>query len=88
MIEILVCCRALDEGVDIPESEVAIIAASTSSNRQRIQRVGRVIRLHGSKDIAKIFTIYITQKELEKLKKEEVDLATVAKFKWYEMALK
>jgi superfamily II DNA or RNA helicase len=70
MIEILVCCRALDEGVDIPESEVAIIAASTSSNRQRIQRVGRVIRLHGSKDIAKIFTIYITQKELEKLVEE------------------
>jgi hypothetical protein len=44
--------------------------------------------LHGSKDIAKIFTIYITQKELEKLKKEEADLASVAKFKWYEMALK
>ena len=88
MIEILVCCRALDEGVDVPESEVAIIAASTSSNRQRIQRVGRVIRLHDSKDMAKIFTIYITQKELEKLKKEEIDLASVAKFKWYEMALK
>jgi superfamily II DNA or RNA helicase len=85
MIEILVCCRALDEGVDVPESEVAIIAASTSSNRQRIQRMGRVIRIHTSKDIAKIYTIYITEREEEKLKLEEQELSSIAKFKWYVM---
>jgi superfamily II DNA or RNA helicase len=88
MIEILVCCRALDEGVDVPESEVAIIAASTSSNRQRIQRMGRVIRIHTSKDIAKIYTIYITDREEEKLKLEEQELSSIAKFKWYVMGSK
>lgn len=88
MIEILVCCRALDEGVDVPESEVAIIAASTSSNRQRIQRMGRVIRIHASKDVAKIYTIYITDREEEKLKLEEQELSSIAKFKWYVMGSK
>jgi superfamily II DNA or RNA helicase len=87
IIEILVCCRALDEGVDIPESEVAIIAAATSSSRQRIQRIGRVIRLHGTKEVAKIYTIYITEKEQEKLRLEEKRLSNIATFKWFEMSV-
>lgn len=85
MIEILVCCRALDEGVDVPEADVAIIAASTSSSRQRIQRVGRVIRLHKDKDYAKIYTLYTTQREEEFLKGEELRLSSILKFRWYEM---
>ena len=88
MIEILVCCRALDEGVDVPESEVAIIAASTSSNRQRIQRMGRVIRVHSSKEVARIYTIYVTDREQEKLQQEEIELSAIAKFKWYVMGTK
>ena len=87
IIEILVCCRALDEGVDVPESEVAIIAAATSSSRQRIQRIGRVIRLHGTKETAKIYTIYITEKEQEKLRSEEERLSSIATFKWFEMSI-
>ena len=85
MIEILVCCRALDEGVDVPEADVAVIAASTSSSRQRIQRVGRVIRLHKDKDYAKIYTLYATQREEEFLKGEELRLSSILKFRWYEM---
>ena len=87
IIEILVCCRALDEGVDVPESEVAIIAAATSSSRQRIQRIGRVIRLHGTKETAKIYTIYITEKEQDKLRLEEERLSSIATFRWFEMSV-
>jgi superfamily II DNA or RNA helicase len=41
---VLVAVRALDEGIDVPAAEVAVIAAGTRSRRQRIQRIGRVLR--------------------------------------------
>lgn len=41
---VLVAVRALDEGIDVPSAEVAVIAAGTRSRRQRIQRIGRVLR--------------------------------------------
>ena len=88
MLEVLVCCRALDEGVDVPESDVAIIAASTSSSRQRIQRIGRVIRVHKDKEKAKVYTIYITNREEEFLRGEEARLSSILKFKWFEMGTK
>ena len=88
MLEVLVCCRALDEGVDLPESDVAIIAASTASSRQRIQRIGRVIRVHKDKNKAKIYTLYATEREEEFLKGEEQRLHSLLKFRWYEMGTK
>lgn len=42
--QILVAVRALDEGVDVPDASVAVIAAGSRSRRQRIQRIGRVLR--------------------------------------------
>ena len=88
MLEVLVCCRALDEGVDVPESDVAIIAASTASSRQRIQRIGRVIRVHKDKNKSKIYTLYATEREEEFLKGEEQRLHSLLKFRWYEMGTK
>lgn len=85
MADILVCCRALDEGIDVPEAECAILAASTSSHRQRVQRLGRVLRLSPSKESAEIYTIYASDQELEKLKKEEALLDGVSTTKWLEM---
>jgi len=40
----LLACRCLDEGIDIPEVDAAILVASTQSRRQRIQRIGRTLR--------------------------------------------
>jgi superfamily II DNA or RNA helicase len=42
--QVLVAVRALDEGVDVPDAAVAVIAAGSRSPRQRIQRFGRVLR--------------------------------------------
>jgi superfamily II DNA or RNA helicase len=88
IVQIIVCCRALDEGVDVPESEVAIIAASTSSSRQRIQRIGRVIRIHDSKERARVYTIYVTDKEEEKLRNEQSILSDISTFNWFKMVVK
>lgn len=43
-IPILVSVKSLIEGVDIPEADLGISVASTSSVRQRIQALGRVLR--------------------------------------------
>ena len=49
----------LDEGVDVPDANVAVIAAGSSVTRQAIQRAGRVLRKVRDKR-AKIVRIYIT----------------------------
>lgn len=41
---ILIACKALDEGLDVPDCNVGIFLANTSTKLQRIQRSGRIIR--------------------------------------------
>ena len=48
---ILLTCRMLDEGIDVPDIDAAILVASTKSKRQRIQRFGRVLRKSDKKPI-------------------------------------
>jgi superfamily II DNA or RNA helicase len=83
----LVTCRALDEGVNVPDASVAVIAASTRSTRQRIQRLGRVLRPAPGKDLAVVATVYATQEEKIALEAEANTLAEVADVRWYEMAI-
>lgn len=40
----LVSARVLDEGLDVPEASVAVIVGASGSDRQHVQRVGRVLR--------------------------------------------
>jgi len=81
-IDVLVTCRALDEGFNVPETEVGIIAASTATLRQRIQRLGRVVRPAKGKDGALIYTLVATGPEIDRLKAEEVRLEGVAAVTW------
>ena len=81
----LVTCRALDEGLNVPDAEVAIIAASTTSQRQRIQRLGRVMRATKGKDRATVCTLFATDPERRALDKEAVDLDEVAEIRWFEV---
>jgi superfamily II DNA or RNA helicase len=85
-LDVLVCCRALDEGIDVPEAECAILVASTSSHRQRVQRLGRVLRTHEDKDLAEIYTVYVTEQEEARLLKETGDLYEVASVRWMELS--
>ncbi len=55
----LVVCHSLDEGIDIPDVDGAILAASTQSARQRVQRIGRTLRRgNGSKQRPIILTLF------------------------------
>ena len=58
-INILLSCRALDEGLNVPETDTGIIMSSTGSVRQRIQRVGRVLRKTGGTPVKSIYYLYI-----------------------------
>lgn len=81
-IDVLVTCRALDEGFNVPETEVGIIAASTATLRQRIQRLGRVVRPAKNKAGASIYTLVATGPEIQRLKEEEAHLDGVATVTW------
>ena len=79
---VLVTCRALDEGFNVPETEIGIIAASTATQRQRIQRLGRILRPSQGKTAAEIYTLVASVPEIERLRKEETDLEGVASVTW------
>lgn len=81
-IDVLVTCRALDEGFNVPETEMGIIAASTATRRQRIQRLGRVVRPAKGKEGASIYTLVATGPEIDRLKEEEDRLDGVATVTW------
>ena len=80
--DILVSCRALDEGVNIPETTVAIVASSTASGRQRVQRLGRVLRPSPGKDRATVYTIYATEVEARRLSEEAENLQSADSVRW------
>ncbi len=77
-VNILIACRALDEGFDIPAAETGIIVAGTSSVRQWIQRMGRILRKSPLKEFSKIYVIFVenleqdvfTEKDLAEFEKE------------------
>lgn len=58
-IDVLTSMKCLDEGVDVPRSELAIFCASTGNPRQFIQRRGRVLRTHPDKHVAIIHDLIV-----------------------------
>ena len=61
-IHVLTSMKCLDEGVDVPRSELAIFCASTGNPRQFIQRRGRVLRIHKDKSHAVIHDLVVVPK--------------------------
>lgn len=88
LLDVLVACRALDEGVDVPEAEMAVIAAASASRRQRIQRLGRVLRKSASKARATVYTLYATEAEQARLVDEQQQLTDVANVRWLHAGLR
>jgi superfamily II DNA or RNA helicase len=58
-LEVLTSMKCLDEGVDVPRSEMAIFCASTGNPRQFIQRRGRILRKHKDKKYAYIHDLVV-----------------------------
>ena len=58
-LEVLTSMKCLDEGVDVPRSELAVFCASTGNPRQFIQRRGRILRNHPDKHRAEIHDLVV-----------------------------
>ena len=62
-VQVLVSVKALIEGLDVPEIDVAVSVASTSSVRQRVQSLGRALRRRfvssPAPDVRQIHIIYV-----------------------------
>ena len=58
-IHVLTSMKCLDEGVDVPRSELAIFCSSTGNPRQFVQRRGRILRTHPDKTYATIYDLVV-----------------------------
>lgn len=61
--QVVVSARSLIEGFDVPAADLGIIVASSSSTRQRIQSIGRVLRPYrdpgGDAKTSRVCVLYI-----------------------------
>jgi superfamily II DNA or RNA helicase len=58
---VLFVCRMLDEGFDVPDVDAAVLVASTKSKRQRVQRIGRVLRRGDGQKQPVVLTLFCEQ---------------------------
>lgn len=88
----LLAIKCLDEGIDIPSADKAILLASSTNPREYIQRIGRVIRRYPGKEEATIYDIIIKPEysrmspELIKMEKRIFDKELVRVFEIAENA--
>lgn len=81
-IDALLSIKVLDEGIDIPACRQAYLLASQASDRQGIQRRGRILRLSDGKDIAKLYDFIVvggqeSSKAIENLCRKELRRAYI-----------
>ena len=57
-LQVVVAPRVLDEGVDVPDAELALVLAAFRTRRQMIQRLGRVLRLKDDGRAARLLVAF------------------------------
>lgn len=60
-LRILISCKGIDEGVNVPDASVGIILSGTAMRRQRVQRLGRIIRNAKGKEGAALYYLHIEE---------------------------
>ena len=58
---VLVSCRCLDEGIDVPDANIGVVLSGSAVERQHIQRMGRLIRRAEGKEAACLYHISIRE---------------------------
>lgn len=54
---VIVTSRVLNEGVDVPEANIAVIVSGTGSTREHVQRLGRILRPKESSKLAILYEL-------------------------------
>ena len=63
----IVASHVLNEGVDVPSAKIAIIISGTASNREYIQRLGRILRKGDGEKLAILYEIIAQDTNEEKI---------------------
>ena len=63
--QVLTSMKVLDEGVDIPETDTAFLMASSTVEREWVQRRGRILRSAPGKDFANLHDFLVTPPDSE-----------------------
>jgi len=72
---VLVSSQVLDEGLDVPDAELAIVVGGTSSARRHVQRIGRVLRPREGKR-ARVYELAVEHtKEVDYVERRRAGLA-------------
>ena len=58
-LTVLVSVQTLEEGVDVPDADLAIIVASSKQRRQMVQRMGRVLRRKSDGRDARFIILFV-----------------------------
>ncbi len=85
----MISVKALVEGVDVPSADLGIVRVSSSSVRQRIQTIGRVLR-KGRDKSAEIYVLFVKDTVDENIFKsydwnEELGMSAIEYFEWDEI---
>jgi len=84
-INVIVTTRVLDEGIDVPDADVAIIVSGSGSRRQMAQRVGRVVRGAPGKvaDVYEIVTRGTIEEKLSRVRRRGIGFLKASRdLKW------
>jgi len=57
--DLIAAPKLLDEGIDVPDADLAIVLASSRSRRQMIQRMGRVVRRKPDGRMARLAVLFV-----------------------------
>ncbi len=66
-LQFLVAIKCLDQGIDIPVCDSAIILTSSRNPREYIQRRGRILRLHENKEFAIVHDMFVFPRSFDEL---------------------
>ena len=58
-LHVIAAPQVLDEGVDVPAADLAVILAASRTQRQMIQRMGRVLRRKDDGRLARFVVLYV-----------------------------
>jgi len=73
-IDVLVSIDCLTEGIDVPECDSAILVTSSTTEREAVQRRGRILREAESDEPAHLYDFVTLPADLEKIKAGDADL--------------
>jgi superfamily II DNA or RNA helicase len=75
--QVLVSARSLIEGFDVPAADVGIVVASSSSVRQRIQTLGRILRKKTNEERAAVLHVLYVAETTDEMIYEKQDWAVI-----------